>query len=259
MRRSLTLALAVVLTGGAVLILSDGANAAAPVIITSATAVDRHAKVTFSIPSGWTPNVIVIATTPDVGSDGTFFTENYADGGILNKGDTEFLSSTALQPGTYYVRIEAYQDDFLDMGWSETASLVVQAPPPPAPSQPSPAPPSPSPAPPSPPPAPVVPPATNHAYTFCLTTGKMLFGQPVFAKAARCRSVASVRMGQVIGVSTVEATDYPALCFKTRTGSRCSLALVTRISKSNVINNRFTVFVKNDGTQTRVYEVLPKR
>ena len=252
------LTMAVALMGGAALFLSGGASAATPVVITSATALNGQAKITFSIPSDWTPIVISIATKPDVGSDGAFFTENYADGGILTTGDTEFLSSTALQPGTYYVQIAAFQDDFLNIGWSDTATLVVQAPSPPAPAPPPPAPVLPPMAPATPPPAPVVTPATTYTYTFCLTTGKMLFGHPVFSEAARCRNVSAVRMGQVILVSTVGATDYPPLCFKTRTGSRCSLVLATRISKSNDINNRFTVFAKKNRTQTKVYKVLPK-
>lgn len=109
------------------------AYGAIPVTITSATHVDGHAKVTWTLPPGWTPNVIAIASKPDVGSDGSFFTENLVDGGILRAGQTEFLSSSRLEPRTYFVRLQAYADDFSDSGWTDTATFTISPAPPPGP------------------------------------------------------------------------------------------------------------------------------
>jgi hypothetical protein len=121
---------AAVATVGAVA--ASTAVSATPVTITSAGHVDGHPKVTWALPPGWSPSVINIASKPDVGSDGSFFSENIVDGGILRTGQTEFLSSVRLRAGIYFVRVHASADDYPDIGWTETATLTI-APPPPLP------------------------------------------------------------------------------------------------------------------------------
>ncbi len=225
MRSMRILTMAVALMGGAALFLSGGASAATPVVITSATALNGQAKISILDPERLDTDRHLYSYEARRWQRRRVLYRELRRRRHPHHGGYGFLSSTALQPGTYYVQIAAFQDDFLNIGWSDTATLVVQAPSPPAPAPPPPAPVLPPMAPATPPPAPVVTPATTYTYTFCLTTGKMLFGHPVFSEAARCRNVSAVRMGQVILVSTVGATDYPPLCFKTRTGSRCSLVL----------------------------------
>src|SRR5688572_3162940 len=83
---------------------------------------ERHAQVTWTLAPGWLPNVIYIAKSPAIGSDGSFFSENIVDAGILSEGQTSFLSSSQLNYGTYYVRVQAYASDFSAIEWSETAT-----------------------------------------------------------------------------------------------------------------------------------------
>ncbi|MBA2741967.1 MAG: hypothetical protein H0U46_08145 [Actinobacteria bacterium] len=58
------------------------------------------------------------------------------DGAILDNNQTSWLSSSASldKPGTYYVRVQAYQCDFgAGPEWSATATIVKAVPPPPPP------------------------------------------------------------------------------------------------------------------------------
>ena len=227
--------------GCVALVFAGQAVAAAPVTITSTSHVARHVKVTFTMPANWTPNVISIAKKPDVGSDGSFFTENIVDAGILSKGQTEFLSSNQLDYGTYYIRIQTYQDDFMETGWSDTATVTIAAPPPP-------------------PPTPTPSPSKPTDYNICVTTGSLEFGMIGFDKNAPCRKVTTLRMKQVVQITSDLTTG--TMCIRYRTGHRCEFFGATAIvSAKNVINSRFTVYLKKAGAivQTKVYRVLPAK
>jgi hypothetical protein len=204
-------------------------SATAPITITGVTEVSRHIKVTFSMPSDWTPNVVSIAKKPDVGSDGSFFSENLVDVGLPKKGDTEFLSSNQLSYGTYYVRIMGYADDFSQVGWSDTASVTISAPPPP-------------------------PERTD--FNICVTTGMLQLGMILFNEDAPCRKTNTLRMKQVIQITSDLITGN--MCIRYRTGNRCDMFAMTAIvSTKNVINHRLTVSLRKGGKvmQTKVYLV----
>jgi hypothetical protein len=106
------------------------------VVITRAEAQGGHPFVAWTLAPGWCSNVVLVAKSPQTGSDGSFFQENVIDGGILDDNQTSWLSSSASvsTPGTYYVRVEAFACDFsAGPDWSSTATIVQQPPPPPPP------------------------------------------------------------------------------------------------------------------------------
>ncbi|MBA3298023.1 MAG: hypothetical protein H0U19_13930, partial [Acidobacteria bacterium] len=98
------LALALALVAGAS---ADSGN----VVITSAEAQAAHPFVRWTLAPGWCSNVVSVAKSPQTGSDGSFFSENVIDAGILVVNQTSWLSSSESvgQTGTYYVRVQAYQ------------------------------------------------------------------------------------------------------------------------------------------------------
>ena len=79
----------------------------------------------------WT---IEVATAPDQGSDGDFWTENVKEFDLLwnDPGQTRWLSPSRLDPGVYYVHVSSYTD-YPGPGqeWSNVMQLIVTAPPPP--------------------------------------------------------------------------------------------------------------------------------
>ena len=128
-------ALALAVTGIAV-----AAPASGHMVIISATAVGGHPSVSWTVSPGWCSNIIAVADSSEVGSDGSFFGEHLIDGGALTSAQTSWLSSdqSTSKPGTYYVRVQGYACDFSDgPEWSETATFTVQPPPPPAPRPPA--------------------------------------------------------------------------------------------------------------------------
>ena len=209
---------------------APAAYAAMPVTITSTSSVNRHPQVTWALPSGWTPNVIDIAKAPDVASDGSFFTENIVDAGILQPGQTTFLSASQLDPGTYYVRLQAYADDFSEIGWTDTATLIIAAPPPPPP-----------------------PPVARYRIDVTTLTGAKL---------------TTLRMGQLVEVELdiqpLEArflsTAKRHLCIRLRTGVSCSTKLLRFpvVARNNTINGLFTVYATEDD-KVVAKRVLPVR
>jgi hypothetical protein len=109
--------------------------AAQNVVITHAESRSGHPYVAWQTASGWCPNVVELAKTPSVGSDGSFFVENVIDAGVLSAGQTSWLSSSpsASSPGSYYVHVQAYACDFsAGPEWSPVVKFDV-TPPPPAP------------------------------------------------------------------------------------------------------------------------------
>ena len=104
----------------------------AAVVITSTGHVSRYAHVTWTLAPRWLPSLIVIASAPALGFDGSFLPDNVVDGNILAEGQTSYRSGIQLARGTYYVRVQAYAADFYAIEWSKTAVLKIAAPPRPA-------------------------------------------------------------------------------------------------------------------------------
>jgi len=79
---------------------------------------------------------VQIATRPETGSDGNFFSENRVGySAFFDKGRTNWLESEPIKPGTYYVRVDGWdpQCTFYDYGYGitgwegcDTYSNVVQ-------------------------------------------------------------------------------------------------------------------------------------
>jgi hypothetical protein len=104
------------------------AQAAAPTLV-SVGQVKRHPKATWTLPSGSESFVIQVASSPETGSDGSFFTENVEDIDLLESGQTSWLSSSRLDPGTYYVHVGGTTPNCEACPipeWSETLSLKIR-------------------------------------------------------------------------------------------------------------------------------------
>jgi hypothetical protein len=94
-------AFAVVATAGAV-----------PPAITALGQQDRHPSATFALPKAES-GIIYFATKPDRATDGEFLTENVAYVDELTDAEIQlgrWLSEDRVEPGTYYVMIEATPD-----------------------------------------------------------------------------------------------------------------------------------------------------
>jgi hypothetical protein len=124
--RSLGLGLAI--AGGTVVVLPTPATGAPPVLI-SASHEDGHPKATWSIPPGVDEmGVVEVATAPQRGSDGYFFSENVEIFDLLEERQVSYLSSEALFPGTYYLHVSSYDwdcDYCPTPEWSETRAITI--------------------------------------------------------------------------------------------------------------------------------------
>jgi len=121
------------------------------VVITRAEAQGAHPSVSWTLAPGWCSNVVNVARSPQTGSDGSFFSENVIDGGVLGRASqrparsphsdrhtrgllredsqTSWLSSSASldNPGTYYVQVQAVQCDFgAGPEWSATGGWAAK-------------------------------------------------------------------------------------------------------------------------------------
>src|SRR5262245_14112779 len=81
---------------------------AAPPTLLSVEHVKRHPKATWTLAPGAQARVIEIATSPEAGSDGYFFTENVKVFDTLEDTQTQWLDSDALDTGTYYVHVASF-------------------------------------------------------------------------------------------------------------------------------------------------------
>jgi hypothetical protein len=110
------------------------AQAAAPALF-SVDQRDRHSTGTFSTPDADSVTVY-IATKPDQGSDGRFLSENMTDSIFLTDDEIaagSWLGSDQLDPGSYYVMLNAYDYDCYDDpacldGFSSVLPLTVPKP-----------------------------------------------------------------------------------------------------------------------------------
>jgi len=121
----------------------SGTALAAPPVILSVGHQARHPVVVFSAPKS-DHVVIEMATKPDRGTDGSFFSENQVEFDLMTDSEIaagRWLSESQINPGTYYVLVRASPDFdlcYLDDGsydpscadgYSSMARLVVPKPP----------------------------------------------------------------------------------------------------------------------------------
>jgi hypothetical protein len=93
----------------------------------------RHPSARWTLPSDVQAQVIEIATKPDAGSDGQFFSENVVVFDLLRETDTEWLDSDRLEPGSYFVHIKGWDNscfrtDFrteCGAAWSNVLPLTI--------------------------------------------------------------------------------------------------------------------------------------
>jgi hypothetical protein len=87
------------------------------------------------LPSGVEAAALEVATSPSVGSDGSFVTENVKDFDILQPTQTTYVGSDRLDVGVYYVHVQTLDDacSYLEnntcFAWSPTATLTISPPP----------------------------------------------------------------------------------------------------------------------------------
>lgn len=117
-------ALAVIPTGAAAAIAP-----AAPVLV-SVEQSARHPGATWTLPPNVESEVVEVATTPDVASDGSFWRENVVLVDRVNGSDTRWLYAEQVPPGTYYVHVQGLDNSCLStegracgLAWSNVMEL----------------------------------------------------------------------------------------------------------------------------------------
>lgn len=101
------------------LAIAESASAQPPVLSSVTVSSDRHPSARFSAPKAGDAT-IYFASKPDRGSDGSFFQENIADVDFLTSDEIQsgsWVSSDQLDPGTYYVMLNADPD--FDQCWDD--------------------------------------------------------------------------------------------------------------------------------------------
>jgi hypothetical protein len=108
----------------AALIVAPLAHALNPPTLISAGHVKRHPAARWTLP----PNVeawsVQVATRPDRGSDGQFFSENVVVFDLVRATDTEWLDADRLKAGTYYVHVRGYDNTCLTPPYEGECGLV---------------------------------------------------------------------------------------------------------------------------------------
>jgi hypothetical protein len=135
---------AVLIPLAASLVFVGSALAQPPVLSAVTVSSDRHPTAQFSAPKA-SDATIYVANKPDRATDGSFYDENVVDLDFLTADEIQsgtWTSSGQLDPGTYYVLLDADPDfdlcydpgtDSYDPscadGWSNMATLTVEVPP----------------------------------------------------------------------------------------------------------------------------------
>jgi hypothetical protein len=213
-------------------------RAAQSVVIVRAESQGGHPYAAWQMASGWCANVVELAKNPSVGSDGSFFAENILDAGVLQPGQTTWLSSSpsTRSPSSYYVHVQAYACDFsAGPEWSPVVKFDVTPPPPP-------------------PPAPPPPPPTPLKVTFALRAD---LGGDTLTKVYRVHRGESVQILATASPRVGSAFDdfelYGRVCVALVKGSSCwaSQLYITiasvRVLPKMVVRGRFTVFATLHG------------
>jgi hypothetical protein len=129
---------AVLIFAGAALLSASPALAAPPVLV-SVSDVNRHPAASWTLPPGVKAQVAEVATSPATSTDGYFFSENVKAFDVLEPTQTSWVYNFQLDPGTYYVHIAGLDEPCYYAGlcpvreFTQTATLVIEAPPPPPP------------------------------------------------------------------------------------------------------------------------------
>lgn len=109
---------------------------AAPPTLTSTSHVKRHPRASWTLPFGVDSATIEVATSPEAGTDGSFFHEHVVEFDVLEPRQTNWLSSdTRLKAGRYYVHISGYEESCAYVTcpgrqWSNSLILDVRNQPP---------------------------------------------------------------------------------------------------------------------------------
>jgi hypothetical protein len=130
MRIRAMLAAAPLVAAGLVLSFSSVASAAPPILL-SVGQVARHPTATWSLPPAASLVRIEVAISPDVGSDGAFFSENVKASDFLSDdAQTTWTDTDQIDGGTYFVHVGALDLACVSCGteWSAPLELVVPPP-----------------------------------------------------------------------------------------------------------------------------------
>jgi hypothetical protein len=120
-------------------IVHTGEATAAPPVLTSVSHVQRHPQAIWTLPPGVVPQIAEVATSPSTGTDGYFFRENVVAFDLLERGQTNWVDSSQLDPGIYYVHIAGLDEPCFYAGvcpireFTQIMTLTIAAPPPPPP------------------------------------------------------------------------------------------------------------------------------
>lgn len=130
--------LGALVVGALALALPAAAAAPRAPVLTSVGHVKRHPEARWTLPQYVEASAIEVARTPEVASDGSFFTENVVVFDTVRETDTHWLYESQLDPGTYYVHVKGWDDSCFHTNfesecgsaWSNILSLTIPAPPP---------------------------------------------------------------------------------------------------------------------------------
>jgi hypothetical protein len=89
------------------------ASALSQPTLLSAGHVKRHPTARWTLPQNVEAWSVEVATRPETGSDGRFFSEYAVVFDSVRMTDTEWLDSDRLKPGTYYVHVRGYDNTCL--------------------------------------------------------------------------------------------------------------------------------------------------
>jgi hypothetical protein len=109
---------------------------AAPPRLTAVGHDRMHPWAEWTLTPGSEAATVQVADSPEVGTDGYFWEENVVEFDVLEPTQTRWLSSSRLDPGTYYLHVSSFTPGCLECRvreWSNVLQLVVTAPPPPPP------------------------------------------------------------------------------------------------------------------------------
>jgi hypothetical protein len=116
-----------------------GQAVAAPPVLTSVSHVDRHPAATWTLPPGVQSEIVEVATSPATSTDGEFLSENVEVFDLLEEAQTSWVDNFQLDPGVYYLHVGGFDEPCVfaglcpDQEFTQTATLVIRAPPSPPP------------------------------------------------------------------------------------------------------------------------------
>ena len=103
------------------------AEAGVPTILTVGQ-VQHHATVVWALPAGTATRSVEISDSPAVSTDGSFFGDHVKSSDSVTDAQTTYTSTSALDPGVYYVHVAGIVpncDTCPDKEWSALTSLTI--------------------------------------------------------------------------------------------------------------------------------------